>query len=345
MAHESRSFLWGIFFALLALACAVVGCGGRDAVGEEAASADEGGEIGEPTATTTATPTSTHTPTSSATPTCTPRPTRTPTPTATPTATDTPPPQPTDIPITEPSSEESSDAPPPEPTEEPTPEGCTPPTIELWAAERAPDGTDHIWQLVYRVSGATDVRIFDNVMPNPVFGVFPLYGDENTNWVLTASAFHNCFVTESIDVDVGMLPPAGTFSIGPGMGSGLGDFTLSFAEAHGCGGSEGYTFFFHVTNTGSAAYTGGERMVIDLDTGATLNANTGYSSFFIFHGNTLCGQRGVQTLESGQSAFILAWTGISAPTSFQGHNASATVELCDLFHNSCTERSMDFTIP
>ena len=96
-------------------------------------------------------------------------------------------------------------------------------------------------------------------------------------------------------------------------------------------------------NTGSATYTGGERAVTDLDTGAALNANTGYSSFFIFHENTLCGQQGSQTLEPGRSAFVLAWSG--TPTAPQGHSARAAVELCDLFHNACTERSVDFTVP
>ncbi len=324
--------------AILILASAMVGCAAPEAAGEdEAAAATE--EEGTATSTATAAPTHTRTPTATSTPTRTPRPTRTPTPTETPTATRTP------VPPTAAPAEPSTEEPSPGPTGEPTPEGCVPPTIDLWAAERAPEGAGHVWQLVYRVSGATEVRIFDNVMPDPTFGVFPLYGDENANWVVTAVAFPECYSEQNIDVDVGRLPPAGTFSAGPGMGSRLSSFTVSLAEARDCGGSEGYTFFLHITNTGSVTFTGGERVVVDLDTGATLNANTGYSSFFIFHGDTRCGQRGAQELTPGHSAYVLAWTGISAPTSYHGHSARATVELCDLFHNACAEQSVDITVP
>lgn len=105
-------------------------------------------------------------------------------------------------------------APPPSaPAVQVTPSGCVLPRIELWAAELAPEGADHVWQLVYRVSGATEVRIFDNVMTNPVAATFPIYGDEDANWVLTA--LYNspgCYVERNIDVDVEHLPPAGTYS-------------------------------------------------------------------------------------------------------------------------------------
>jgi hypothetical protein len=325
--------LSGRILAILILVSALAGCAGPEAAGEEAAAVGEG--EGTPTVTATAAPTHTYTPTA----TRTPRPTPTPTPTETATATQTPVP-PTVAPV-EPSPEET----PSGATGEPTPEGCVPPTIDLWAAERAPEGADHVWQLIYRVSGATDVRIFDNIMSDPTFGVFPLYGDENANWVLTASAFPECYVEQSIDVDVGALPPAGTYSAGAGMGSRLSGFTLALAEAHDCGGSDGYTFFLRVANTGSVTFTGGERVVVDLDTGATLNVNTDYSSFFLFHNSTLCGQRGAQELAPGESAFLLARTGSPAPTSYHGHNARASVTLCDLFHNACAEQSVDFTVP
>jgi hypothetical protein len=90
--------------------------------------------------------------------------------------------------------------------------GCVLPHIELWAAELAPEGADHVWQLVYRVSGASTVNIFDNVMSNPIAGTFPIYGHRDTNWVLTASSTPGCYVERNINVVVDELPPAGTYS-------------------------------------------------------------------------------------------------------------------------------------
>ena len=107
---------------------------------------------------------------------------------------------------------------------------CTPPRIELWAAERAPAGAGHVWQLVYRASGATELRIFDNVMSNPVAGTFPIYSSTNANWVLTALSTPGCYVERNINVVVAQLPPAGTYSDAahgfPALGTGDVQVTL-----------------------------------------------------------------------------------------------------------------------
>lgn len=113
------------------------------------------------------------------------------------------------------------------------PTGCVLPRIELWAAELAPENADHVWQLVYRASGATELRIFDNVMSNPVAGTFPIYGGRDTNWVLTAVSGPGCYVERNINVVVDELPPAGTYSNAvhgfPQLGTGDVQVTLQWS--------------------------------------------------------------------------------------------------------------------
>jgi hypothetical protein len=107
------------------------------------------------------------------------------------------------------------------------------PRIELWAAELAPDHADHVWQLVYRVSGATELHVFDNVMSNPVAGTFPIYGSDDANWVLTASHSPGCYVERNINVVVDELPPAGTYTTAmqgfPQLGMGDVQVTLHWS--------------------------------------------------------------------------------------------------------------------
>lgn len=105
-----------------------------------------------------------------------------------------------------------SDIPAPPITAAGTSVDCVRPRIELWAAELAPDHADHVWQLVYRASGATELRVFDNVMSNPVAGTFPIYGNDDANWVLTASHSPGCYTERNLNVVVDELPPSGTYS-------------------------------------------------------------------------------------------------------------------------------------
>jgi hypothetical protein len=105
------------------------------------------------------------------------------------------------------------------PTPASTSSTCVPATIALWAAERAPGGSGHRWQYVYRVSGATHVRFYDNVLPvdndGRAVGTFAIWDDSYVP-VGTLSAYNGseeCRVEETLPgFDPRNLPPAGTYS-------------------------------------------------------------------------------------------------------------------------------------